>query len=118
MALYGTNGKDRGFVTRRNYIFTNKKHSLRAIMATILGIISLLSLAVAVYLTYLHDGAAHAGYGVTGLLATLFSLTGLLLGIVTEREKEYYRLFPRLAILLNLLALAGISLILYFGNHF
>jgi len=105
-------------VAKRNYIFTNKKHSLRAIMATILGIISLLSLIAAVYLAYLRGGETPTGYGVTGLLATLFSLTGLLLGIVTEREKEYYRLFPRLAIGLNFLALAGISLILYFGSRF
>lgn len=101
---------------KRNYIFTNKKTSQRAIMATILGIISCASLGIVVYLTYLTAGQAPAGYGVTGLLATIFSLVGLVLGIVTVREKNYYRLFPVLGILLNLGALGFVSLILYMGS--
>ncbi len=105
-------------MARRNYIFTNKKHSQRAIMSTILGMISTASLGIVVYLTYLRDGAATVGYGVTGLLATLFSLVGLGLGIVTIRDKDYYRLFPRLGIVLNLVALGSISLMLYLGSRF
>lgn len=86
-------------------------------MATILGGISLVSLCIVIYLSYTEDGAVPAGYGVTGLLAALFSVIGLILGVVTVREKEYYRLFPRLGILLNLLVLAGVSLILYLGVY-
>lgn len=85
-------------------------------MSTILGIISTVSLGIVVYLTYRKGGAATVGYGVTGLLATLFSLAGLVLGIITVRNKEYYRLFPWLGIGLNLLALGSISLILYLGS--
>lgn len=101
---------------KHKFIFTNKKTSQRAIMATILGVISCASLGIVVYLTYLKGGEALAGYGVTGLLATIFSMTGLILGIVTVREKNYYRLFPVLAIILNLVALGFISLILYMAS--
>lgn len=101
---------------RKNYIFTNKKHSQRAIMSTILGMISLVSLGAVLYLTYLSDGEAPNGYGVTGLLATIFSFTGLILGIVTVRDKTYYRFFPWLGVILNLLVLGGISVILYLGS--
>lgn len=101
---------------RKNYIFTNKKHSQRAIMSTILGIISLVSLTAVVYLTYLAGGEAQNGYGVTGLLATIFSFIGLILGIVTLRDKTYFRLFPWLGVIFNLLALGGICLILYLGS--
>ena len=100
-------------MARRNYIFTNKKHSHRAIMSTILGIISTASLGSVVYLTYLADGDAKTGYGVTGLLATIFSVVGLVLGIVTVRDKTYYRLFPWLVVILNLVALGTIGLVLY-----
>ena len=37
---------------KKNYIFTNKKHSDKAIMSTILGIISLVSLGIVTYLSY------------------------------------------------------------------
>ncbi len=65
---------------RKGYIFTNKRNSKRAEMAVILGVISLVSLGAAVYLSYQSGGIAMAGYGFTGLLAALFSLTGLGLG--------------------------------------
>lgn len=104
-------------MARRNYIYTNKKHSQRAIMSTILGTISTVSLGIVIYMTYLNAGVATVGYGVTGLLATLFSITGLILGVITVREKDYYRFFPRLGIGLNLFALGSIGFILYFGNR-
>lgn len=102
---------------RKNLIFTNKKHSEKAIMATILGIISLFSLGTVIFLTYTRGGEATVGYGVTAILAVLFSLAGLILGITTVREVDRYRLFPCLGILLNLAALVGVGLILYIGVY-
>lgn len=85
-------------------------------MSAILGMISLVSIVVVVYLAYLAGGEAQNGYGVTGLLAAVFSLVGLILGVVTVRDKSYYRFFPWLGVILNLVTLAGISFILYLGN--
>ncbi len=100
----------------RKYIYTNKKHSQKAIMSVILGIISLGSVLLVVYLTSRAGGEAANGYGVTGLLSTLFSFVGLILGILTVRENVYYRFFPILGIVLNVLCLVCISMILYLGN--
>lgn len=102
---------------KKGYIFTNKKHSEKAIMSTILGIISIVSLLIVVFLTYRKGGNAPAGYGVTGILVTLFSLIGLVLGILTIKEKDRYYLFPGLGIVFNLLALVGIGFILYIGAY-
>ncbi|MGN1204259.1 MAG: DUF6142 family protein [Lachnospiraceae bacterium] len=102
---------------RKNYIFTNKKHSQKAIMSTILGLISLLSLFTVIYLTYLKHGDAPTGYGVTGLLIFLFSAIGLVLGIMTAAEKDRYKLFPFLGILFNALSFIGIGLVIYVGNY-
>ncbi len=103
---------------RNGYIFTNKRQSNRAIMATILGVISLLSIGAVVYLTFMQKGNAPISYGLTGLLTMIMSLVGLVLGIVTVLEKNYYKLFPTLGIVLNLLALVGVGFIVYagFGN--
>lgn len=102
---------------RKGYIFTNKRHSDRGIMSVILGVISLASLGAVVFLSYRSGGEAETGFGFTGVLALIFSLVGIVLGILTLRDKNYYRLFPVLGTLLNLAALAGISLILYAGAN-
>lgn len=86
-------------------------------MATILGIISLASLGIVLFMTYRSAGAATVGFGFTGLLATVFSVIGLGMGIVTVQDKSYYRLFPVLGTVLNFAALGGISLILYAGAN-
>lgn len=103
---------------RKGYIYTNKRNSNRAVMAVILGIISLVSLVTVVCLTYASGGEASTGYGFTGLFATLFSAVGLVLGILTVKNKDYYVFFPVLGIILNFAALGGVSLILYAGANF
>ena len=79
---------------KKNYIFTNKKHSERAIMSTILGVISLTSLIAVIYLAYAQAGNIPSGYGVTGFLVAVFSIVGLVIGIITVMEKDRYKLFP------------------------
>ena len=59
----------------------------------------------------------HGGYGVTGVLATIYSLIGLILGILTLREKDIYRIFPVLGTILNVVALGGVSFLLYLGSR-
>lgn len=84
-------------------------------MSVILGIISLTALVAAVFLAYRSGGEAAVKFGFTGVLATLFSLAGMVLGVLTACDRSYYRLFPVLGIMLNLVALGGVSLILYAG---
>ena len=86
-------------------------------MATILGIISIVSMGIVVYLTYLKQGVAQPGYGVTGLFAAIFSLIGLGLGVVTTRNKNFYPIFPWLGVILNAVSLLGIGLLLYWGSR-
>ena len=86
-------------------------------MSTILGVISLVSLIAVVLLAYEKEGNIPAGYGVAGFLIAVFSVTGLVLGIVTAMEKDRYRLFPSLGIVCNLLALLGIGFVVYAGMY-
>ena len=82
-------------------------------MSTILGGISLVSLGIVTYLSYSQGGVMH----VTGVLATIYSLIGLILGILTLREKDIYRIFPVLGTILNVVALGGVSFLLYLGSR-
>ncbi len=90
---------------KRDFIFTKKVHPLPAIMGTILGVICLLSWTYAVISSYLAGGVIPARYGVAGALCTIYALVGLILGVYSLRLQDIYRLFPILAVVLNLLAL-------------
>lgn len=102
---------------KKNYIFTNRKHSEKAIMSTVLGIISIVAFLAVIYLTYKKQGEAPINYGLTGLLTAVFSLTGFVLGIVTIMEKDRYKIFPGIGIVLNTLALIGIGFTVFVGMY-
>ena len=101
----------------KGYKFTNKKHPEKGIMSTILGMISLVSVGTAVYQTFLARGEANTNMGVVGLMITLFSATGLVLGYLSKKEHDKFMLFPYLGMVLNVLALGCISVILYAGAY-
>lgn len=100
---------------RIGYKFTNKKNPQQGIMASILGAIAIISVGLAVYLTYLNKGAALMQYGTVILLSLIFSVIGLVLGIKACMEKDIYLLFPVLGIILNSLTILAGGFILYLG---
>ena len=90
---------------KHDFIFTKKTHPLPAIMGTILGVICLLSWAYAIVSSYASGGTIPARYGVAAALNILYALIGMILGVYSLRLQDIYRLFPVLAVALNLLAL-------------
>lgn len=101
----------------KRYKFTNKKHPEKGIMSTILGIISLVSVWMAVYQTFLAKGEASTNMGVVGFMITCFSATGVVLGYISKKEVDKFMFFPYLGMILNVLALGCISVILYAGAY-
>lgn len=101
---------------RKNYKFTNKKHTQKGIMSTVFGILSLVSLIVVVYLAYMAGGEIPVNYGITGVLITVFSLIGIILAVLSLNDREAYKFFGWLGVLFNGLSLAGISFVLYIGS--
>lgn len=101
----------------KGYKFTNKKHPEKGIMSVILGMISLVSVAAAIYQTYLTRGNASGNMGVVGLMITIFSVVGLVLGYMAKNEPDKFKFFPYLGLILNVAALGCISVILYAGAY-
>ncbi len=85
-------------------------------MSTNLGIISIVSMIIVIYLTYQREGDATSGYGMTGFFATIFSLIGLGLGVAALREKDTYKLFAWLGTVFNVLMLACMAFLIYLGR--
>lgn len=102
---------------RKGYQFTNKRHSKKAVMSTVYGALGLTCLVTVLYLSYRSGGEAPVKYGVAGVLVTLFALIGLLLGVLAAREKDRYRFFAVLGLILNGVTLAGVSGVLYMGAY-
>lgn len=78
----------RDMAQKRNYKFTNRKHSEKSVMSTVFGTISLISLAAVIYLAYRKAGEAPVNYGVSAILILFFAMVGLVLGIMAVREKD------------------------------
>ena len=84
-------------------------------MAAILGVIADVSIVLAVYFTFQNKGVAPMQYGTVILLSLVFAAVGFVLGIRSNLEKDIYRLFPVLGIVLNSMALLAGGFILYIG---
>ncbi|MBE5833752.1 MAG: hypothetical protein E7309_03850 [Butyrivibrio sp.] len=83
------------------YMFTDNKHPDRGIMSSILGVISVVTIIVAIVLTYNAGGQAGIRSGAAVFLATCFSIVGLILGIKSRFEKDIFKFFPNFGISIN-----------------
>lgn len=101
----------------KKYIYTDKSHPAPAIMGAILGVISLAAMCAVIYITYKQEGQTQGGYGVTGLMAGLFSMVGFVLGAKSWQNTEGYKFFPIVATIINLVNLAGLAFLVYWGTH-
>lgn len=104
-------------VKKNSYMFTNKEHTQKGIMSTILGVISLATLAYAIFMSYRRVGNIPRQYGAAAMLVMIFAFVGVGLGVVSKTERDKFYLFTYLGIFLNVLALAVISVILYAGAY-
>ena len=104
-------------VKKSSYMFTNKEHTQKGIMSTILGVISLATLAYAVFRSYQNVGDVPRQYGAAAMLVMIYAFVGAALGVVSKTERDKFYLFTYVGIFLNVLALAMISVIPYAGAY-
>lgn len=102
---------------KKGYKFTNKTHSPKAVMSTVFGILSCVSLVAVVYLSYIQGGEVPVNYGIAGILILVFAIVGMVLGVYAVRERDKYKFFAWLGVLCNFAALACLSGVLYAGSY-
>lgn len=101
----------------KNYIFTNKTFSQKAIMSVILGVIGIASIVVAIIFSYTKGGAATLEYGGVVLLCLFYGFAGLILAILSKKEPDKYYFISYLGMVLNGIIIAMVSFILYAGAY-
>lgn len=102
---------------KNSFMFTNRQHTQKGIMATILGVISLATLAYMVAASYQRAGDVPLQYGAAALLSMIFAFVGIVLGVVSKSDRDRFYFFSYLGIALNVLVLAVLSVILYAGAY-
>ena len=102
---------------KSDFMFTSKEHTLKGIMATILGVISLVSLVYIILDSYWKAGQVPQQYGAVAFLTMLFAFVGIALGVISKSERDKFYFFSYLGIVLNVLVLAALSVILYAGAY-
>jgi hypothetical protein len=100
---------------RDRFMFTDNRHPEKGIMSAALGAISVATLVCGVFFSYKNGGQALMQYAAGAFLAAIFSVTGLVLGIMSKFEKDIFKLFPNLGIIFNSVAVVFIILLLLLG---
>lgn len=104
-------------MAKKGYKFTNKKHSSKAVMSTVFGALGMISLIVLVYLSYLCGGQVPINYGIAVILVLVFAIVGCILGVLAWQEREKFKIFAIIGLVLNAVALLSVSGILYAGSY-
>lgn len=95
--------------------FTVKETKLSTIFGASLGMISLITVVLLLYLTFARGGEATLSYGFAGVLASVFSVTGLVLSILCINDHYQPHQLGWLGLVTNGIAALAMAGILYAG---
>lgn len=100
---------------RRKIKFSVKETKPSTVFGAVLGILSVITVITVVYLTFKANGEATLSYAFAGLLASGFSVAGLVLSILCMNDQYQPHTFGWVGLITNGLALLGMAQILYLG---
>ena len=86
---------------RKDYKFTNKKHSIPGIISTLIGFIGIVVIIAAIYISFTHHGAAGQIIGVMGFIDIFLAMIGFVIALVSFRNDDVYYLFSWIGTGLN-----------------
>lgn len=99
----------------KNYIYTNRKQSVKGIMSSFFGALSAISYYLCIYQSYLNKGENAQRYSTVAFFATVFMIVGFILFIFSVFESDTFWLFRIIGVVLNVIALGALSMIFYAG---
>ena len=99
----------------KKYLFKSSRQSEKGILSSVLGGTSLLSFTASLCVVLRAGEFSGGRLGAVGFISCLFSMAGLILGLLGLYDREALRLFPRLGFALSLCSLLAWSSIVYIG---
>ena len=99
----------------RKLLFLHKRKSPKALFSIFLGALSLLSGALTIVFTVQNGGKARVAYGAVILLSLLFSVTGMILAMLSRQEEDTMFLLSYCGMVLNGLSILLSCLVVYYG---
>ena len=100
---------------RRRKIYTDKKHAVKGIIATFLAIAALIIFGILVYISFKNRGEAGIIIGSLALISILLGAVGLILGLMSFKEENKYKLFSYIGSFVNVFVLLLWGLIYMIG---
>ncbi len=101
---------------KKNYMFSSKKHSLKGIISLLLGMVAVIILIAAIYISYIQKGKTGFYIGIVGLLTIIIAVTGLIIGIRSFFEEDKYYLTSKIGTGINSILLLYWMYIIISGN--
>lgn len=86
---------------RKSFVYTDKKHTAKGILSTILAAASISIFIIAIVISFTMKGNAGMKIGSVCLASIFTALIGFVAGIMSFWEQEKYYLFSKLGSLLN-----------------
>lgn len=95
--------------------FSVKETRLSTVFGTALGFISVVTVVLLLYLTFSSGGEASVSYAFAGMLASIFSVVGVVLSILCINDHYQHHFWGWIGIITNSIALLSMAGILYLG---
>lgn len=100
---------------KRKIKFSVKETKASTAFGAALGIISVLTVMIMIQMAFLANGEATLSYAFAGLLATIFSVAGLVLSILCMNDEYQPHTFGWIGLVTNGLSLVAMAIILCLG---
>jgi ABC-type transport system involved in cytochrome c biogenesis permease subunit len=92
----------------RVYKFSDKRHPIIGVISVILAVSSFITIMILFLVSSQQQGNSGIMIGLIGILAFFLSVLGLILAVISAREKEIHYTFPIIGMGFN-----GILMIIY-----
>ena len=98
-------------MSKHKYKFTNKKHSVGGVAATIMAAAAIVLIVFSIVLSFKARGEG----GSLALMALAFSVFGLIIGLLSYREFDRYYTFSLIGSLINGIIIVLLIMLLFVG---